>query len=34
MWTKIARKKYGREKLHFASDTTDAEWSVIEGCCR
>jgi hypothetical protein len=23
-------KKYGREKLAFASDTTDAEWSVIE----
>jgi transposase len=30
MWTKITRKKYGREKLRFASDTTDAEWSVIE----
>ena len=30
MWTKITRKKYGREKLRFASDTTDAQWSVIE----
>jgi transposase len=30
MWTKITRKKYGREKLRYASDTTDEEWSVIE----
>ena len=30
MWTKITRKKYGREKLRFASDTTDVEWSVIQ----
>src|ERR1700686_32283 len=30
MWTKITRKKYGREKLRYASDTTDKEWSVIE----
>jgi len=30
MWTKTTRKKYGREKLRYASDTTDEEWSVIE----
>ena len=27
MWTKITRKKYGREKLRYASDTTDEEWA-------
>ena len=30
MWTKITRKKYGREKLRYASDTTDEEWALIE----
>lgn len=30
MWTKITRKKYGREGLRYASDTTEEEWSVIE----
>ena len=30
MWTEITRLKYGREKLRYASDTTDEEWSVIE----
>src|SRR5208282_2034888 len=30
MWTKITRKKYGREGLRYASDTTDEEWAVIE----
>lgn len=30
MWTKITRKKYGRDGLRYASDTTDEEWAVIE----
>ena len=30
MWTKITRKKYGREGLRYASDTTDEEWMLIE----
>lgn len=30
MWTKITRKKYGRERLRYASDTMDEEWAVIE----
>ena len=30
MWTEITRQKYGREGLRYASDTTDAEWAVIE----
>jgi hypothetical protein len=30
MWTEITRLKYGREKLRYASDTTDEEWSMIE----
>ncbi len=30
MWTEITRKKYGREGLRYASDTTDEEWAVIE----
>jgi len=30
MWTEITRQKYGREGLRYASDTTDAEWEVIE----
>ena len=28
MWTKITRKKYGREKLRYASDTTDEEMGI------
>jgi hypothetical protein len=30
MWTKITRPKYRRDGLRYASDTTDAEWAVIE----
>jgi transposase len=30
MWTKITRPKYQRDGLRYASDTTDAEWAVIE----
>lgn len=29
-WTKITRAKYRREGLRYASDTTDAEWAVLE----
>ncbi len=28
-WTEITRAQYGREGLRFASDLTDAEWSLI-----
>ena len=29
-WTEITRRKYRRDGLRYASDTTDAEWTVIE----
>ena len=29
-WTEITRPKYQRDGLRYASDTTDAEWAVIE----
>lgn len=29
-WTEITRAKYQRDGLRYASDTTDAEWAVIE----
>jgi transposase len=29
-WTEITRPKYQRDGLRYASDTTDAEWSLIE----
>jgi transposase len=29
-WTGITRAKYQRDGLRYASDTTDAEWAVIE----
>jgi transposase len=29
MWTEITRKKYERNGLRYASDTTEEEWSVI-----
>lgn len=29
-WTEITRPKYQRDGLRYASDTTDAEWEVIE----
>jgi putative transposase len=29
-WTEITREQYRREGLRFASDTTDAEWALIE----
>lgn len=29
-WTEITRAKYRRDTLRYASDTTDAEWAVIE----
>jgi putative transposase len=37
-WTEITRQQYRRDGLRYASDTTDAEWKVIEpllpGRCR
>jgi transposase len=30
-WTRITRKRYARDHLRYASDTTDAEWTVILG---
>lgn len=30
MWTEITRKKYRRDGLRYASDTTDGEWAMIE----
>lgn len=29
-WTEITRARYQRDRLRYASDTTDAEWAVIE----
>jgi transposase len=29
-WTEITRRKYRRDGLRYASDTTDGEWAVIE----
>jgi len=29
-WTEITRPKYHRDGLRYASDTTDAEWAIIE----
>jgi transposase len=29
-WTEITRRKYRRDGLRYASDTTDAEWAVLE----
>jgi transposase len=29
-WTEITRPKYRRDALRYASDTTDAEWAIIE----
>jgi putative transposase len=29
-WTEIIRRHYARRSLRYASDLTDAEWSVIE----
>lgn len=29
-WTEITRRKYRRDELRFASDTTDAEWALLE----
>ena len=29
-WTEITRAQYRRDGLRFASDTTDAEWAVLE----
>ena len=29
-WTEITRRKYQRDRLRYASDTTDEEWAVIE----
>jgi transposase len=29
-WTDITRPKYQRDGLRYASDTTDAEWAVVE----
>jgi len=30
VWTEITRGQYGRDGLRYASDTTDAEWAVLE----
>jgi transposase len=30
MWTEITRRKYEREGPRYASDVTDAEWTLIE----
>src|SRR5260370_22332455 len=30
MWTKITRRKYERDGQRYASDLTDAEWTLIE----
>jgi transposase len=30
MWTEITRSQYQRKGLRYASDVTEAEWSVIE----
>ena len=30
-WTEITRAQYQRGGLRYASDTTDAEWALIEG---
>src|ERR1700674_96112 len=30
MWTEITRPKYEREGQRYASDVTDAEWTLIE----
>jgi transposase len=29
-WMKVTRRKYRRDGLRYASDSTDAEWAVIE----
>ncbi len=29
-WTEIARQRYCRAGLRYASDLTDAEWALIE----
>ena len=29
-WTEITREQYRRDGLRYASDTTDAEWELIE----
>src|ERR1700720_3791664 len=29
-WTEITREQYRRDGLRYASDTTDAEWRLIE----
>jgi putative transposase len=29
-WTEIARRRYCRAGLRYASDLTDAEWAMIE----
>ena len=30
MWTRTIRAEHNRDGLRFASDTTDAEWAVLE----
>jgi transposase len=30
MWDEITRRQYRRERLRYASDTTDEEWALIE----
>ena len=28
-WTEITREQYRRDRLRYASDTTDAEWLLV-----
>lgn len=30
MWTRMSRVDHNRDRLRYASDTTDAEWAVLE----
>ena len=32
-WTEITRRHFRREGLRYESDTTDAEWFVMEPFC-
>ena len=34
VWTEITRRHYKRGGLRYESDTTDAEWFVMEPLCR
>jgi len=34
VWTEITRRHYRREGLRYESDTTDAEWFVMDRFCQ